>query len=227
MLWSSVKYSILPDNKPGMNLLPLLHWLLLLLRVFFLESARPPLDPFSSKHSSYGGICLFYRTIFSVSVDSSFFHFDTFECLFTAFKFNSFNFNLVIFYRPPSSSLPHFLDDFYQLCESLYSLSLPFHILGDFNISFNKNANFYVLKLFGFLSTFNLTQHCNFPTYRLGNTLEFFISSSYSKISNLFSEPVNYSDRHFISLKLHFTTPPYSQFLNICCFFYPWFFSSL
>ena len=177
----------------------------------FLESARPPLDPLSSRHSCYGGICLFYRSLFSVSVDSSSFHFDTFECLFTAFKFNSFNFNLVILYRPPSSSLPHFLDDFHQLCESLYSLSLPFYILGDFNIPINS----YVLKFLDILSTFNLTQHCNFPTYRLGNTLDFFISSSYSKISNLFSEPVHYSDHHFISLKLHFTTPPCSQFLNI------------
>ena len=78
------------------------------------------------------------------------------------------------------------------------------------NIFLNRNTDFYILKLFDVPSTSNLLQRCNFPTHRLGNSFDFFISSSYSKISNLFSEPVHYSDHHFISLKLHFIIPPCS-----------------
>ena len=114
----------------------------------FVELARPPSNPLSSKHSSYGRVCLFYRSIFSISVDSSSFNFSTFKCLFTSFNINSFKFNLVVVYRPPSSSLSLFLNDFHHLSESLYSLSIPFFILGDFNISFNKVNDSYVLKFF-------------------------------------------------------------------------------
>ena len=49
----------------------------------FVEQARPPLHPLSSLHSSYGGICLLFKSSYSVSLNSSI-KFSSFECLFTS-----------------------------------------------------------------------------------------------------------------------------------------------
>ena len=51
----------------------------------FVELARPPSKPLSDHHSSYGGLCLIFKSSFSVSVDSSI-KFSSFECLFTSIK---------------------------------------------------------------------------------------------------------------------------------------------
>ena len=144
--------------------------------------------------------------LISVSVDSSI-KFSSFECLFTSIKSTSLKLNLIIIYRPPKSSKPQFLDDFYNLSEFLYSLSTSFYILGDLNIPLNKPADPYVSQFLEILSTFNLSQHCNFPTHKLGNTLDLIISSSFTNINNLNSELFHFSDHYFISFTIPLSQP--------------------
>ena len=78
-------------------------------------------------------------------------------------------------YRPPRSSKGNFIEDFYNLIEYVFSLSIPFFIVG----------NFYVSKFINILNTFNLTQHISTPTHTSGNTFDFLITSSIIKIRNL------------------------------------------
>ena len=179
----------------------------------FVDIARPSANPLSTRHSSYGGICLIFKSCFSISVDPSF-KFSSCECLFTCLKSNFSKFNIVVIYRPPSSSKSQFLDDFHNLSESLYSQSIPFYIFGDFNISLNKPNDFYVSKFLQILSTFNLSQHCNFPTQKRGNTIDLIISSSFTTISNINSEQVHFSDHYFISCSLSLSHP-FSRFSSV------------
>ena len=57
------------------------------------------------------------------------------------------------------------------------------------------------------MSTFNLSQHCNFPTHKLGNTLDIIISSSFTNINNLNSELFHFSDHYFISFTIPLSQP--------------------
>jgi len=150
----------------------------------FLEIARPPTNPISHKHSCYGGLCLIYKNNFSSSFNSTI-KYETFECLFSTFKFPVSNLIIILIYRPPKGSISTFLDEFFSLIEYVFSLSSPFIILGDFNIHFNNTNDFYVLKFNSILKLFNLSQHVNFPTHTSENTIDLLITSSTTKIDNL------------------------------------------
>ncbi|MCI4436824.1 MAG: hypothetical protein JHC33_08470 [Ignisphaera sp.] len=163
----------------------------------FLDISRPPNHPLSSKHSSYGGVCIIYRNSFCSSFDSNI-KYSSFECLLAIFKSTSFKIALIVIYRPPSSSCSLFIDEFYNLVEYVYSLSIPFFILGDFNIQFNK-ANIYVSKLENIFDTFNLKQHIISATHTLGNTIDLVLTSSLTKIISLSVTPVVFSDHFLIS----------------------------
>ena len=189
-----------------MNLLLLLLSLLLFLLASLVEQARPPTNPFSAQHSSYGGICLLFKSSYSVSLNSST-KFSSFECLFTSVKINSFKFNLIGIYRPPKCSKPQFLEDFYNLSESLFSLSTPSFIIGDFNIPINKTKDSFVSQFLEILSTFNFFQHCDFPTHNRGNTLDLIISPLFSNISNLSPVNLHFTDHYFISFTLPLSQP--------------------
>ena len=79
----------------------------------------------------------------------------------------------------------YFIEDFYNLIEHVFFLSIPFFIVGDFNLHFNKPENFYVSKFINILNTLNLTQHISTPTNTSGKTIDFLITSSITKINNL------------------------------------------
>ena len=71
---------------------------------------------------------------------------------------------IALIYRPPSSSLPLFLQEFSLLTETLYMHSSLF-ILGDFISPHNNKLNAYSLKLDNLFNLFNLTQHANLTTH--------------------------------------------------------------
>ena len=172
----------------------------------FLELARPPTKPLSSSHSTYGGVCLFYKSSFSASRHSSF-KFTSFECLVSSFKAPHYSFFIAVIYRPPSSSHSLFIDEFYTLIESLYSFSTPFYIVGDFNIPYNVKSNSSTLKFIDMLSLFNLSQHCTFPTYVSGNTIDFIISSSFCPLNSISADLVHFSDHYFIQSSFSLNSP--------------------
>ena len=62
-------------------------------------------------------------------------------------------------------------------------LPLLFFILEDFNFLHNNKLNPYSIKQDNIFDLFNLTQHAYFPTHTAGNTLDYIISSSFTKPS--------------------------------------------
>ena len=155
-----------------------------------IELARFPAKPFSSSHSS---ISLSYKSSFFAS-DICYFSISLFECLFSSFKsLSNFTFVIAITYRPPTSSLPLFLEEFSVSTETPYMHSSPFFIFRDFNISHNNKLNPYSLKLDNIFDLFNLTQHVNFSTHTAGNTLDYIVFSSFTKPS-ISAESVTFSD---------------------------------
>ena len=105
---------------------------------------------------------------------------------------------IAVIYRPPSSSLSSFINDFSALLEFLYTLSSPFYIVGYFNIQFNNKTNFYTNKFLELLELINLSQHCHFPSHSSGNTIDFFITSSFIKPISILAHPVSFSDHYLI-----------------------------
>ena len=138
----------------------------------FLELARDPENPLSTSFFTYGEICLFYKFTFSFSKTS---HpdFKSFGSFVSSFKFGILTLFIAVIYRPPSSSLSSFINDFSALLEFLYTLSFPFYIVGDFNIQVNIKTNFYTNNFLELLELFNLSQHCHFPSHSSGITIDF------------------------------------------------------
>ena len=140
---------------------------------------------------------MFYKSTFSASnIHHS--SYSIFECLFSSIKSSS-NFTLVIalIYRPPTSSLPLFLEEFSLLTDTLYMHFSFFFILGDFNIPHNNKLNPYSLKQDNIFDLFYLTQHAYFPTHTAGNTLDYRIFPSFTKPS-ISAESVTFSDYSLI-----------------------------
>ena len=98
----------------------------------FLELARAPQIPLSTSFSTYGRICLFYKSTFFFS-KTSHPNFKSFESFVSFFKFGTLTLFIAVIYPPPSS-LSSFINNFYALLEFLYTLSSFFYIVGDFNI---------------------------------------------------------------------------------------------
>ena len=73
-------------------------------------------------------------------------------------------------------------------------------------IFLNNKLNPYSLKLDYIFDLFNLTQHAHFPTHTAGNTLDYIISSSFTKPS-ISAESVPFSDHSLINHS--FTIPSF------------------
>ena len=110
----------------------------------------------------------------------------TFEFSLWEIKINSFLFNILILYRPPSVHgriLPFslFLNEFSQTVDCLLLSSNPFLICGDFNIhidTVNNNSSNFI----EFLNSSGLINHVHFSTHIHGHTLDLLITREYSNI---------------------------------------------
>ena len=101
-----------------------LYLLLLLHLTFFIELASSSTKPFSSSHSFYSGISLFYKSSFSPS--NIHYPYSTFECLHQSI--------FLLIYRPPTSSLSLFFEKFSVSTETLYMHPSPFFLFWEFFI---------------------------------------------------------------------------------------------
>ena len=85
---------------------------------------------------------------------------------------------LVVIYRPPSSQIKAFLEDFASLLEQLVPISGNLLFVGDFNFNFDDSNNTDATKLHNLLESFNLKQHVATPTHSRGHTLDLIITRS-------------------------------------------------
>jgi len=82
-------------------------------------------------------------------------------------------------YRPPSlSARPAslFFDELATVLETLVVFSCPVVISGDFNLPAQDSTDVDTRRLNSLLSSFDMVQHVNSPTHRLGNTLNLVVT---------------------------------------------------
>ena len=98
-------------------------------------------------------------------------------------------------YRPPSSKMSTFLDEFQNLLEIFVPSPSELIIIGDFNIHADSDLTT-PNKFSGILDNFHLTQHINFPTHDDGHTLDLLITRSSSTVITHLSHHESYQSDH-------------------------------
>ena len=106
-----------------------------------------------------GGQGILYNSILNVSDfhDNKFTYSESFSCSISAPR--SYTFNVTLFYKPPSTIIPGFIDEFRSFATSVSANNI---ILGDFNIPINNKSNSPLTDVF---SCCNLIQHIHAPTH--------------------------------------------------------------
>ena len=111
-------------------------------------------------------------------------------------------------YRPPSSKISTFLDEFQNLLEIFVPSPSELIISGDFNIHTDSDLTT-PHKFSGILDNFHLTQHINFPTHDDGHTLDLLITRSSSTVGQPpFSPRILPVRSQIIHIQIFPTHPP-------------------
>ena len=84
--------------------------------------------------------------------------------------------NLSVIYRPPNSSVMAFAMDFLDLLENNINENGRLLLLDDFNIPMNNPDSPDTSIIQDVLDSLGLQNHIRFPTHRLQNTLDLFIT---------------------------------------------------
>ena len=98
-------------------------------------------------------------------------------------------------YRPPSSKMSTFLDEFQNLLEIFVPSPSELIISGDFNIHADSDLST-PNKFSGILDNLHLTQHINFPFHDDGHTLDLLITRSSSTVVTHLSHHESYQSDH-------------------------------
>jgi hypothetical protein len=163
-----------------------------------------------------GGVCVIIKKGFSVTVhDIS--DFKSFDLLDMTIVSGSTAMRLFTIYRPQYSSrrnkmtTPMFLTEFSTLLESVVLISTPVALVGDFNIHVNDETDTDARAFLEVLESAGLKQLVDFPTHRLGNTLDLVVTNMESKlVDDLMPDYAlrGSSDDHVaISCRLNVTRP--------------------
>ena len=128
-----------------------------------------------------GGIAVIYKSSLQVS-SLSLTSFASFEVLGLKVVAGNFTCNFFTIYRPPSSSLSTFFDDFFSLLVDVSSSACELLLSGDFNIHVDDLGSSYTQSFLNLLDTFGLHQHIGVSTHSSGHTLDLLISRSDSTL---------------------------------------------
>ena len=115
----------------------------------------------------------------------------------------------VLIYRPPSSSVSGFLDEFEDLVTSLAILPGRLLVLGDFNPHLGDPLSPGVNRMMSILTSTGLVQHVIGPTHRSSHTLDAVISRKEDTILTYPAVvlPNTFSDHHTITFSIEGHTP--------------------
>lgn len=115
--------------------------------------------------------------------------YSSFECLEVFSK--PANLRVVVLYRPPSSSVTVFLEEFSEYIQLLNTASGNLIIVGDFNFHMDCADAANVKKFTSLLHSGNLCQHVRSPTHKVGHILDLVISRSPEQVvkDTFISEP--------------------------------------
>jgi hypothetical protein len=122
-----------------------------------------------------GGVAVIYRSSASAKINP---HntFPTFEHMDITLTHDSHSLRVVVIYRPPSTSIPQFIDDFGHLVDDLNLANGKLVMLGDFNIHIDSKNNKDATAFLDMLDASNLVQHVSEPTHSHGHVLDLVIS---------------------------------------------------
>ena len=124
----------------------------------------------------------------------------SFEAICVQLSISSSSFILLSVYRPPTSSIPVFLSEFSSLLEELVSSPSEILIAGDFNFHVDTPDLAPTSSFLSLLESFDLTQHVNFPTHKLGHTLDLLITRCGSTFLSSFSHTLPEISDHYAIL---------------------------
>ena len=158
---------------------------------------------------SGGGVAIIFRNYFDSTV-LTIPKFSSFEHLTTKFSCKNLSLTVTIIYRPPSLSLPVFLDEFGVFLDLCFDIDNHL-ILGDFNIHVDCPSASYVDKFLSLLHQHSLIQHVSQSTHNAGHILDLVISRSCDQLVNSVSVfDIAISDHAFVYCSLNFskTNPP-------------------
>ena len=130
----------------------------------------------------------------------------TFENFLIKISLHKESFYFLNIYRPPSSSISTFFEQFQSLLEDIHHNTENLVIIGDFNFHIESTSS--NSKAFNSLiDSFDLTQKVNFPTYIYRHTLDFLLTKSNNDhILNVHATDA-FSDHFSITCTLHLPTP--------------------
>ena len=130
----------------------------------------------------------------------------TYENFLIKISLHKESFYFLNIYRPPSSSISTFFEQFQSLLEDIHLNFENLVIIGDFNFHIKSTSS--NLKAFNSLiDSFDLTQKVNFPTHIYGHTLDLLLTKSNNDhILNVHATDA-FSDHFSITCTLHLPTP--------------------
>ena len=151
-----------------------------------------------------GGIAVIHRPHLHIK-KLSFNENRSFEAITINLNITTKSYLLSTIYRAPYSSKQQvtmltFLEEFPEHVSSMLRSSKNVIILGDFNIPWNKPEHPDTTSLREILDMYDLHQHINIWTHKLGNTLDWLISNSLDTIHDITSKDFM-SDHNIIEWK--------------------------
>jgi DNA-directed RNA polymerase subunit F len=171
--------------------------------------------------SSYGGVGLIYKDNLNVTFQTQTTAFSSFEHLEVLITAASKTVRLIVLYRAPPSQKNRqnsgiFFEEFSEMMDSNIFQSGNLLITGDFNFHPNDEHHPDTTRLASILSSYNLKQHINVPTHKLGNTLDLVITRlDESTVDNINVTNPDISDHFMIQMELLMTKPlPASKVLS-------------
>ena len=138
-------------------------------------------------------------------------NFSSFENVVALAEYPIGSIRFVVIYRPPSSHIKAFLQDFVSLLEQLVPISGNLLFVGDFNFKLDSN-NTDATKLHNLLESFNLKQHVATPTHFRGHTLDLIITRSEDDlVDGIVVRDPPLSDHFAVHCTLKLSKPPAEQ----------------
>ena len=154
-----------------------------------------------------GGVGLLYKSAYKFRKTTTK-RYDTFEYLDVKSTQTSRPVRVVIIYRPPTTSVQSFLDEFATYVNEIVVTRQDILIVGDFNLHCELNSAPGVKLLNDILAENNLKQHVTEPTHMKGHMLDLVITrSSSSIVLSTTAYPSSISDHYSVVFRLSSASP--------------------
>lgn len=109
-----------------------------------------------------------------------------------------------------------FLEELIMLLETFSASSETFILAGDVNIHLDDEDDTYTKQFNEIMEMFNLVQHVNFPTHKLGHTIDVVITHADSPIiKNIKPNHIDLSDHYMIQFETKTINPNRKEYVNI------------